>query len=100
LKRGERDLSRQGRLSITGYQRKEEGRRGMQKLELDKRRDGLLYVPLSYREDLPAPLAVMLHGAGGIAEHGMSLLQAYADSRGLLLLAPASREGTWDIIAE
>jgi phospholipase/carboxylesterase len=40
----------------------------------------------------------MLHGAGGNAQHGLALLQPLADAAGLLLLAPASRAATWDVI--
>jgi phospholipase/carboxylesterase len=61
-------------------------------------RDALLYVPAGHRADRPAPLAVMLHGAGGTAEHGMALLRGLADAAGLVLLAPASRRPTWDAI--
>lgn len=71
---------------------------GVHKLELDARRDGLLYVPRGYRRDKPAPLALMLHGAGGNAQHGLSLLRNFADSAGLILLAPESRAATWDVI--
>lgn len=67
-------------------------------LGLGWRRDGVLYVPAGYRADRPAPLAVMLHGAGGDAEHGLSLLRTLADDAGLILLAPASRRQTWDVI--
>lgn len=73
---------------------------GLQALELDKKRDALLYVPSSYRSATPAPLAVMLHGAGGDANHGMSLLQPVADAYGIILLAPYSRRSSWDIIAD
>lgn len=62
-------------------------------------RDALLYVPAGYAPGRPAPLAVMLHGAGGTAEHGMSLLADRADAAGLVLLAPSSRGSTWDVIA-
>jgi predicted esterase len=41
----------------------------------------------------------MLHGAGGQAEHGLALLRKFADDNNLILLAPASRAPTWDIIA-
>lgn len=71
---------------------------GLHRLELDAGRDGLLYVPSGYRPDLPAPLAVMLHGAGGNAQHGISLLHELADAAGLILLAPESRRQTWDVI--
>jgi phospholipase/carboxylesterase len=71
---------------------------GEQRLKLDDRRDGLLYVPPGYRRDRPAPLALMLHGAGGNAQHSLSLLRSFADSSGILLLAPESRRETWDVI--
>jgi predicted esterase len=41
----------------------------------------------------------MLHGAGGQAAHALSLLRSYADAHNIILLAPASRGATWDIIA-
>jgi phospholipase/carboxylesterase len=71
---------------------------GLHALQLARLRDALLYVPAGYRSDAPAPLAVMLHGAGGDAEHGMRLLQPLADASGLVLLAPPSRRETWDVI--
>lgn len=72
---------------------------GLQKLQIE-RRSALLYVPGSALEQSGAPLAVMLHGAGGNAEHGMDLLRAYADETGLMLLAPESRKASWDIISD
>ncbi len=72
--------------------------RGLQPLGLDAKRDGLLYVPPTYQVKQPAPLVVMLHGAGGDARGGLKLLMPLADSAGLILLAPASRQKTWDII--
>ena len=71
---------------------------GLQSLGLDVGRDGLLYVPPGYHPDSPAPLAVMLHGAGGNAQHGISLLRHLADAAGLILVAPESRRQTWDVI--
>ncbi|MCU0494779.1 MAG: hypothetical protein MUD01_24595 [Chloroflexaceae bacterium] len=71
---------------------------GVHALGLFPRRDTLLYVPKNYTGQQPAPLAVMLHGAGGEAQHAIALLQPLADAAGLLLLAPASRGRTWDII--
>jgi phospholipase/carboxylesterase len=73
---------------------------GRQALQLGGARDGLLYVPSAYRSDRPAPLALLLHGAGGHASHGLALLQPYADASGLLLLAPESRRQTWDVILD
>ena len=61
-------------------------------------RDGRLYVPTGYRADTPAPLVLMLHGAGGSAEGALRPFLDRADERGLLLLAPESRGATWDFI--
>ena len=60
-------------------------------------RDGLLIVPKSYRPDVPAPLAVILHGAGGSARRVLSFF-GVADELGVIVLAPESRGGTWDAI--
>jgi phospholipase/carboxylesterase len=71
---------------------------GLHSLGLARDRDALLYIPTSYRADHAAPLAVMLHGAGGVAQHGISLVEALADRAGLVVLAPPSRRRTWDVI--
>ncbi len=71
---------------------------GLQPLNLGQKRDGLLYVPSTYDAARPALLALMLHGAGGRAQHGIDLLRSLADEAGLLLLAPDSRGMTWDVI--
>ncbi len=71
---------------------------GLRELGLDRTRDGLLYIPAGYRDDRPAPLVLMLHGAGGVAHHGLNPLLAHADEAGLILLAPDSRGPTWDVI--
>src|SRR5207249_5529835 len=71
---------------------------GLQPLHLDGSRDGLLYIPASYHASHPAPLVLMLHGAGGNARSGVPLFIPLADATGILLLAPDSREQTWDII--
>jgi phospholipase/carboxylesterase len=73
---------------------------GRHALQLGRARDGLLYVPLAYCPDRPAPFALLLHGAGGHASHGLALLQSFADASGLLLLAPESRRQTWDVILD
>ena len=67
---------------------------GTSPLPTGARRPGLLNVP-------PRParaLVVVLHGAGGTAEHGLSLLRALADECDLALLAPASAGATWDAV--
>src|SRR5215212_11862695 len=67
-------------------------------LMLGSARDSYLYVPASYQAERPAPLVLLLHGAGGHARQGLELLRSLADAAGLLLLAPASREHTWDLL--
>jgi phospholipase/carboxylesterase len=71
---------------------------GLIRLDFGDVRDGLLYVPPNYAPAQPAPLILALHGAGGNAQHGISLFMPVADAAGLILLAPDSRDRTWDII--
>lgn len=73
---------------------------GLLPLGFDPQKDGWLYVPPTYSASQPVSVAVMLHGSGGNAEQGMSLLRHYADAYQLLLVAPASRKYTWDIITD
>lgn len=73
---------------------------GQHALQLDGGgHDALLYVPRGHSTESPAPLALMLHGAGGAAAGGLGLLKAFADEAGLILLAPGSEQYTWDLIA-
>lgn len=93
------DCSEQGCLLARPGQSTTPGPTGLHALGLEHSgRDGLIYVPQSYRPGQPAPLAVLFHGAGGGARDGISLLQDYAEDAGLLLLAPDSRGHTWDVI--
>ncbi len=71
---------------------------GLRMLERGGARDGYLYVPASYRPEQPAPLVVLLHGAGEDARDGLALLRAHADEAGLMLLALNSRGPSWDFI--
>ena len=59
----------------------------------------LLYVPTGYRADRPAPLLLMLHGAGGAGQHGIDLARAEAERLGFIVLAPSSAAQTWDMIS-
>jgi phospholipase/carboxylesterase len=72
---------------------------GLRLLGFDAPREGYLYVPAVYRVGSPAPLVVLLHGAGEDARDGLALLRGQADRGGLILLAPGSRSPTWDAIA-
>jgi phospholipase/carboxylesterase len=71
---------------------------GLRGLGLGGARDGFVYAPEGYEHTRRAPLALMLHGAGGDARQGISLLREFADESGLILLAPDSRGATWDVI--
>ncbi|KFI07659.1 phospholipase [Massilia sp. BSC265] len=62
-------------------------------------RDSYVFVSSQYRPDRPAPLVLLLHGAGGHAHDGLRVLLHLADHAGLILVAPASTRHTWDIIA-
>ena len=57
-----------------------------------------LYVPESWDRETPMPVVVALHGGHG---HGCDFLWTWladARSRGVLLLAPTSRDRTWSIM--
>lgn len=71
---------------------------GLYPLGLEEVHDGLIFVPSSYREDRPAPLILMLHGAGGTARGGLAPFLNVAEVNGFLLLAPDSRLRTWDVV--
>jgi phospholipase/carboxylesterase len=96
-----RDIFGRGRLVVkpVNFEKEGDASTGLQKLDFDGKRDGLLYIPAAYRKEVPCPLAVMLHGAGGDANHGMGLLKHFADTNNIILLAPASRSASWDIIS-
>jgi len=68
---------------------------GTSEVPLSTGRTGLLHVP----PGRVSSLVVLLHGAGGTPQHGLSLLLGLADARGLALLAPASTGSTWDAIS-
>jgi phospholipase/carboxylesterase len=71
---------------------------GVQVLGLGQERDGLLYVPKKYDPAVPAPLVILLHGAGGRGTHLVDLFVETAEARGYLILSPDSRGRTWDVI--
>lgn len=58
----------------------------------------VLYIPATARA--PAPLLVLLHGAGGGADGMIRRFREEADRRGVILLAPESAGSTWDAVAE
>ena len=66
-------------------------------LGLSADRDGLLLVPRSYSSATPAPLLLLLHGAGGSGRRVSSLFTSALDL-GFIVLAPDSRDRTWDAV--
>ena len=46
----------------------------------------------------PAALIVLLHGSGGEPDQAVSYLEPFASAASVLVLAPASRDYTWDAI--
>jgi phospholipase/carboxylesterase len=97
------DLSeyKKGQLSArpTKIAKKEE-RSGLMQLEFGKKQEALLFVPKKYKAENPAPLALMHHGAGGNAHHGINIIEAFAEEAGIIILATKSRNATWDVIAD
>src|SRR3954464_14625858 len=73
-------------------------RPGLRALDPGVARGTLLYVPPGMGDGRPARLVLVLHGAGGDARSGLGPLAPLADAHRLLLLAPASRGSTWDVI--
>lgn len=73
---------------------------GITPLGLDGPRDGVLLVPKKYSGAQPAPLLVMLHGAGGSGRSALEIVREYAENQGVLVLSPDSRARTWDVIVD
>ena len=71
---------------------------GLFSIPLATGREGLVYVPAGYRADQPMALIVALHGAGGSAQRGMSVIAPLADEYGAIIFAPQSGGPTWDIL--
>ncbi|HEX8391934.1 MAG TPA: hypothetical protein VF665_06185 [Longimicrobium sp.] len=94
----DRDENDEGRLTARPGTPARVDRSGLRRLGLDPRRDGLLYVPTAHSPARPAPLVLMLHGAGGNGHNALGILQPLADAYGLVLLAPDARGQTWDAI--
>src|SRR5688500_11337632 len=66
-------------------------------LGLDHERDAILHLPPSVGES-PLPLLVMLHGATQSADDMFWYLGSTSDEAGVAVLAPNSRETSWDAI--
>lgn len=71
---------------------------GIHRLGLNRDRDAILAVPATYQSRRPAPFVLSLHGAGGDAQAGLYPLREQAETAGVILLSPAARHSTWDVI--
>ena len=70
---------------------------GSRPLALERRRDAILQLPAK-AGTTPLPLLVLLHGAGGGGAGILRRLGSMADEAGVAVLAPDSRDTTWDAI--
>ena len=73
---------------------------GMSELGLGGTRDGFMYVPTDYSDDNSYPLFIGLHGAGGDADNWTGSYPDRAEFRDMILVAPDSRDSSWDLISE
>ena len=72
---------------------------GLHRLGFGTSRDGLFYVPGGCSAGRPAPLFVMLHGAGGTAAQVVPMVKEAAERHRVVVLALDSRDrSTWDVI--
>jgi phospholipase/carboxylesterase len=69
------------------------------RLGLSTGRDGVVQVPRSAAAG-PVPLLVFLHGATQTGERMLTRIGSAADQLGIAVLAPDSRNGTWDGIRD
>src|SRR5262245_6377025 len=70
---------------------------GERRLGLDSKRDAVLLVPSNAGTDA-VPLLLLLHGAGGAGERILGRLRDAAEETGVAILAPDSRDATWDAV--
>jgi len=88
---------REGRLTARPRANVVTSATGTRSLNLGARRDAILQVPAKAAEG-PLPLLVLLHGAGGSGEGVLRRLGPAADAAGVAVLAPDSRDSSWDAI--
>ena len=68
---------------------------GRHPLNFERDRDGFVYLPRGYQPSRELPLMLVLHGAGGSSASAGGWF-SLADEHGVILLAPDSRQWTWD----
>jgi phospholipase/carboxylesterase len=74
-------------------------RSGLVRLGLsESERDGVLYLPSGRQSQQRSPLLLVLHGATGSGRQAIHRLERLAEDRKVILVAPDSRDYTWDIV--
>jgi phospholipase/carboxylesterase len=71
---------------------------GLHTLDLGPGPEVLVRFPTPSADAGPPPVVLAFHGAGGDARGGLGPLLPHADPHRLLLVAPQSRNSTWDAI--
>jgi phospholipase/carboxylesterase len=80
------------------HKKTEDAKTGMHVLGLGSGRDGFMYVPTTYSPANPTPLLVLLHGATQDSMLWSRVtLAGLFDKPAMIVVAPDSREGTWDL---
>ena len=71
---------------------------GIQTIEVPHSREAFLYVPEGLSATAAVPLVISLHGAGGSGRRALDMLLGQAGRYGFCVLAPTSRDQSWDRI--
>lgn len=95
----QRSPTRASTLSFTPHRPSGAIQSGRTSLGLDSARDGFIFVPRGNSERAPAPLLVLLHGATQRSRL-FERITPLADSLGVVIVAPDSRDITWDAIRD
>lgn len=72
---------------------------GQRALGLERSRDAVVRIPTT-ASNTALPLIVLLHGAGGSGGDVLEYLGSACDEAGVAVLAPDSRDSTWDAIRD
>jgi phospholipase/carboxylesterase len=90
-------LANDGRLSARPHKDVKTSGTGQIMLGLDQKRDAILQIPKTAGQS-PLPLLVFLHGATQSAARMFRYLGSIPEEAGVAVLAPNSRDITWDAI--
>lgn len=93
---GPNPTPRGGRLAVTWSAPTSDLAAGEHALGLASGRDGFIRVPTGYVPGTPAPLALLLHGAGRDAHEWVGGFPLF-DQLGLIVLIVDSRNTSWDL---